>query len=224
METESSDPQVDQRTIRISCKGSRVLPWDDLHPFQGNLKDLSLENFERLKHEILTEGFTDPINAWYDPDQERWFILDGHQRLRVVQILVEEEGYFCPPLPIAEVLADSYDNAKKKLLGLASQYGNVTSQGLFEFAQEAEIELEELHRRYSFPEIDMSDYAAEHYVDIPAHLKKDQWSSDLDKMKNVDEDGSSRVAIIKVVCENDEKVFIKGRIIEALEGTGAKVE
>jgi hypothetical protein len=159
------------KKIKISCKGSREIPWQKLTPLQGNLKDLTKENFQKLKNEIIQEGFTDPINAWMD-ENGVWWILDGHQRLRVVKVMVEEEGWICPPLPVAEVFANTLAEAKKKLLGLASQYGEVTSEGLFEFAQAAKIDLEELAGRYALPGIDFPEFAAEHYVDIPSHLKE----------------------------------------------------
>ena len=129
----------------------------DLTPFQGNLKDLSIENYEKIKKSILDLDFSFVIHIWEDKGKN--YILDGHQRLRALQSM-SAEGYMIPKIPCVKVKAKSYKQAKKKVLAGTSQYGEMTSQGLYEFASEAEIDFNEL-QDFSFPEIDLDKFGEE---------------------------------------------------------------
>ena len=138
--------------VRIECKGYETKDLDDLENFQGDLKKLTKQNAERLRKEILELGFSEPISVWQQDGVN--YILNGHQRVTVLQTLAKE-GYEIPPLPVSVVHAESYAEAKRKVLALTSQYGQVTEDGLAEFLAEAEIGLEEAMASFSFPEIDL---------------------------------------------------------------------
>ena len=56
---------------------------EDLHEFQGNLKELWKDNAEKLWRQMVETGFSDPFKVWKDPDG-RLNLLDGHQRRRVL--------------------------------------------------------------------------------------------------------------------------------------------
>lgn len=224
MASKSTNSQMGGREIKISCLGSRTLPWRDLVALQGSLKDLSVEDFERLAGELIEQGLTDPPNVWFDKKAKKWFILDGHQRIRVIRVLVDERGFFCGDIPVVEVFADSVEEAKQKLLGLASVYGVVTKQGLYEFMSEADVTLEDLHRRYSFPSVNLSDFAAEYFVDIPEHLKHPSWQSDLERMDRVKPMGEAAESIIKVICPAGQRNVVEKKIEEAIIGLGARIE
>lgn len=147
------------KKIEIKVQGATALPYTELVPFQGELKSLHKEDYEKLKKQILELGFSDAIAVWKNDGQN--FILNGHQRLRTVQTMVEKEGYDCPPLPIIQVEADDYLQAKKKVLALTSQYGKVEKQGLYEFIHDAGIEPEDLVANFRLPEIDMGKFMDE---------------------------------------------------------------
>lgn len=115
--------------IRIN-EGLSSLPtlkMSDLLPAQGELKTLSPTNYERLKESILQKGFCFPMFVW--PFEGQNHILDGHQR----QIVFEKEGWAETPVPCVLVQADSWDDAKQKLLLCTSQYGTITPEGLRDF-------------------------------------------------------------------------------------------
>ena len=63
-------------------------------------------------------GFSEPIAVWLHKGKS--FILNGHQRVAVLRALASE-GYTIPPLPVSIVDAESYQQAKKKVLALTSQ-------------------------------------------------------------------------------------------------------
>ena len=52
------------KLIRIACKGSHTLSIVYLQPFQGDLKVLTEENYQRLRKEIIERGFSEPIAIW----------------------------------------------------------------------------------------------------------------------------------------------------------------
>lgn len=151
------------KPILATCKTGFLISIDRLKPLQGNLKDLSKENYTKLKNEILTEGFDAPFFVWIDSNEDHW-LLDGHQRLRTLSEM-RTEGFEIPELPMVPVLATDEKEARRKLLGLASQYGEVTSQGLYEFLSASDIAFDEMESRYRFPEIENEDFKDEFYAD-----------------------------------------------------------
>jgi len=163
------------KTIEVKCKGSLNLGIEELNPFQGDLKDLNKDNYKRLRGQILKEGFCEPFSVWMDPEDNKWKVLNGHQRLRVLQEMKLAEKYVIPELPVSVVDAKSKAEAKRKILTLASQYGTMSSQGLYNFIVENNITMESLDMTH-FPEINLEDFKAEFFENI---LPDDQDKDDL---------------------------------------------
>lgn len=149
--------------IKIQCETKLYLPIENLNEFQGELKTLSTVNFEKLKKQIIEQGFSSPFLVW--KNNGTYFLLDGHQRKRVVTKL-KEAGYKVPDLPCVEIFAKTKLEAKKKLLSYVSQFGKVESQGLYEFIIESEIPIEDM-ADFEIPEIDMTEFKAEFFADEP---------------------------------------------------------
>lgn len=156
------------KEIQIKCKGSMTLELEQLTPFQGGLKDLSKENYDKLRKQILELGFSEPICVWKDESGPRpvYNILNGHQRVRVLSEMKRSEGYKVPRLPVVEVEAESEFEAKKKVLSLTSQFGEITNESLFEFASIANIDLPTL-KDFRFPELDMKKFEQSFFEDPP---------------------------------------------------------
>ncbi|MBK8202452.1 MAG: hypothetical protein IPK68_09130 [Bdellovibrionales bacterium] len=72
-----------KQRIQIKCRGAESVPYDKLNPLQGNLKDLSDENYSKLKKEILELGFSEPISVWENDGKlfsSKWSsTTPGHQ-------------------------------------------------------------------------------------------------------------------------------------------------
>ena len=126
------------KEIRITCKGTGYIELDEAKHFQGELKRISRKNLEKLKNRILKLGFNVPIFIWTDKTGKR-YLLDGHQRTRALYEL-RAAGYKVPPIPYAEIYADNIDDAKDKLLGISSQYGDFTQDGLRQFLGDLKID------------------------------------------------------------------------------------
>ncbi len=157
------------KKIEIKCTGAGVLDIDDITPFQGNLKELSKENYNKLRKQILELGFSEPASVWKSPDGKH-YAINCHQRLRVLTELRRSEGYEIPPIPVSFIEASSEHEAKKKVLSLTSQFGSMTNESLFEFASNANIDLPTLED-FRFPEIDMGAWKAE-FFDMPIDFEE----------------------------------------------------
>ena len=100
------------------------LPTCDFSKFvelQGNLKNLSAENYQKLKDSIMTYGFSFAVPVW--ENDGILYIIDGHQRKRVLQKM-REDGYDIPPVPFMRIYARDKKEAIEKLLMFNSRYGS----------------------------------------------------------------------------------------------------
>lgn len=152
-----------KEAVEISCKGERLARLDELCEFQGELKSLSKADYEKLKSNLLDLGFSEPISIWENNGKKN--ILNGHQRVRAL-LSMRKEGYTVPDLvPINTVEAKDEREAKKKVLSLASQFGKVEKDGLYEFMTQNQITMPEIESEFRFPEIDISKFNAEFFYD-----------------------------------------------------------
>jgi hypothetical protein len=127
------------KRIKITCTGTDYLNIDELEEFQGDIKRLSNDQFDRLKKSILKYGFSAPMFIWKTNGSYK--ILDGHQRLSVLNYLKEE--YDIPPLPVVYIDAVNEKTAKEKLLHIASQYGAFNDVEIELFMEELDSDIAE---------------------------------------------------------------------------------
>jgi len=158
---------MEDMTIKIACQGYTVVPLEELKDLQGNLKDLTEENYVKLRNSMTQYGFSFPVFMWIDTNGTKW-IIDAHQRLRTLRKM-QQEGWTIPPLPADIIQAENRVEAKKKLLLLNSRFGQMTREGFDEFVDEVgfEIDGEELETMLAIPEIMIS-------VDSPAENTEEE--------------------------------------------------
>lgn len=157
---------MDQKIVSIRCQGAVSLPRASVKDFQGGLKSLPTANYEKLKALLLRLGFSEPVSVWLDPTDSIYYALNGHQRLKTLEMMAAE-GFTIPAeIPCNLVNAESREEAKAKLLSLTSQFGEMSGQGLFEYMRDSEIKFEEL-QQFNFPDIDMEIFKA-NFVDQAA--------------------------------------------------------
>jgi hypothetical protein len=130
------------------------IPLADLTPLQGELKELSDANFEKLKKSILKHGITFPFFIWQSVDKN--YILDGTQRDRVLTRMAED-GFDIPPLPCALIQAKDRKEAAEKILLISSSYGKMTNNSLQDFLAENDLAYLDLDDVLDLPSID-SDF------------------------------------------------------------------
>lgn len=149
-----------KKAVKITFDKFGYLPLHMMTPLQGDLKSLSKEDYERLKHEIITDGFSFPFAVW--EDGPTIYIIDGHQRKTTLERM-KSEGYELPTeFPVGFIKAKSVEQAKHKLLAAASQYGKVQEDGLMAFLKGVSFPHEELVKSFRLPEIDIHDFIDRH--------------------------------------------------------------
>lgn len=131
---------MSQKEIKITCQGADLLPFDSLENFQGNLKKITKQNLDKLKKRIISDGINVPLFVWRENEWCR--ILDGHQRLKALQSL-REDGYIIPMIPVCYIEAEDEKDARQKLLGITSQFGEFEIEELSEWMSELDDDLKD---------------------------------------------------------------------------------
>ena len=183
-----------KQEIKITCKGADLLPFDSLENFQGNLKKITKQNLEKLKKRIIRDGINVPLFVWRENDWCR--ILDGHQRLKALQSL-REDGYIIPMIPVCYIEAKDEKDARQKLLGITSQFGEFEIEELSEWMNELDDDLKDIVR----------------LSDNEIFFKKE-----LSENKNIEDLKTDVIEIaIEIKTESDQK-----KLYEELEKRGYK--
>lgn len=151
-------------TLKISCKAARDLDYRELQDFQGDLKDLTTNNYIKLRAQLETAGYAFAAAVWCDQDGRYW-LLDGHQRLRVIRSMAED-GWAIPPLPVSIVEASSKEEAEARLMAGVSVFGTITNQGLYEFLETRKLDIDEILKANDLPDFDAIRFKADYYDDI----------------------------------------------------------
>ena len=99
----------------------------------------------------------------------KYWVIDGHGRLALLRKLRDEEGYQVPEIPVVEIEAVSYQDAKRKVLAASSSFHRVSKDGLYEFMTEAGLTMEDL-AAYDLAEIDLPAFGAE-YFDVDPDIQ-----------------------------------------------------
>lgn len=155
------------KTIKIACSTKDHLPLSELNHFQGNLKSLSKDNYKALSDEIKQTGFAFPVMVWKNPEGIN-FIIGGHQRVRCLTQMRDNEGFEIPEVPIVYVEADDLKSAKRRVLQDVAQYGHVERDGLYEFMNESMLELDDISKSFPIPQVnlDIDDFRIEYFEDV----------------------------------------------------------
>jgi hypothetical protein len=146
-----------EKTIRLAYGKLTPTSFTELHDFQGDLKELTKESYEKIKKEMVETGFAFAPHAWKDPKRRKLFLIDGHQRIKALRRLAKD-GYKIPKIPTVIVEAKSHEEAKRRVLQGVSQYGHVTQQGLYDFTVGAKLDPKLLEVSFDIPGIDLSAF------------------------------------------------------------------
>lgn len=153
------------RAVEIRCQGADSLKLDNLLELQGNLKELNTNNYNRLRRQIIKHGFCEPLTIWKHRNEagsSLYYLANGHQRLRTLKQM-RDDGFHIPKIPVNYVEAETIEDAKRILLSLASNYGEVTNDGLYEFIIDAGIMPQELISDFRLPEINENKFLEEYF-------------------------------------------------------------
>lgn len=92
----------ENKQIKINCTSDKYMTFAELSPFEDNPRELSDSGFKKLKKSILELGLFKPFLVWKKGNK----VLGGNQRFRVMQHLVETEGYSAEKLPVTVIDVD----------------------------------------------------------------------------------------------------------------------
>ena len=138
--------------IQIKCSGTLNVSLDNLIDIQGDLKNITDENLDKLLGTMRENGFCEPFVVWKD-EEKKLVVISGNQRLKALKKARELNWTLPSSFPAVEVKAESYKEAKKMLLSLASYYGRADKLKLEEFILSNDFDLKETISLIEFPDI-----------------------------------------------------------------------
>ena len=129
------------QTISIKCDCKDFLKLEDMTVMQGNLKERNDTDYEKIKKSILTYSFSFPFFIWKSGKTN--YLIDGTGRHSCL-LRMQEEGYIIPELPVVYIQCKNKAEAKQKLLRLNSQYGKMTRESVLTFAEDIDLNFDEI--------------------------------------------------------------------------------
>lgn len=132
---------MSKKIIKINCEGTQYVDFHELNEFQEDIKTISREDLDKLKESIKSKGIIMPGFVW--KHQDKWWILDMHQRFRAF-IELEKEGWYIPNVPVVEIFAKTKREAKEAVTIFISQYGKVDEKKLKVYLDKYQIKLKTL--------------------------------------------------------------------------------
>lgn len=164
---------IQNKEVVIKCEGAGLVDIDQLIIIQGELKELTQENYIKISKSIMKKGFIAPFFIWKDNGLLK--ILDGTQR-KLVLTDMRKDGWKIPPLPAAFIYADNLTDAKEKLLDITSAFGQITPEGLYQFG--TGIDMKSLVDNIKLPDFNMGMFKIgfldfeQPVIDLPEKEKK----------------------------------------------------
>ena len=128
-------------TISIKCETSEKLEIAEMTEMQGGLKERTDIDYDKIKLSICKFGFSFPFFIWKSGNKN--YLIDGHGRFATL-CKMQKDGYIIPPLPVVYIQCKNKTEAKQKLLRLNSQYGKMTKESVLEFAEDIELNFDEI--------------------------------------------------------------------------------
>lgn len=129
------------QTISIKCETSEKLEIAEMTEMQGGLKERTDIDYDKIKLSICKFGFSFPFFIWKSGNKN--YLIDGHGRFATL-CKMQKDGYIIPPLPVVYIQCKNKTEAKQKLLRLNSQYGKMTKESVLEFAEDIDLNFDEI--------------------------------------------------------------------------------
>lgn len=188
-------------TISPTLKDLPHFPLSDLVEFQGELKDLDAKRYNRLKKSIKDKGLFIPFFVWQCEADNVIYILDGHQRKRVLS----KEG-FTGNVPCVVIEADNEKDAKERLLVISSQYGKITQEGFDAFTYDLDpLFIQETTFFDGLPFV---------YGDYPEQGEKIDPAAEWENMPEFENDDAMGIKTLKVHFQTEDDLREFANLVE----------
>lgn len=145
-----------------------TVKYEDFVELQGDFKQRSQEQIEKLSNRIIEVGFKYDFIVWESPDKTL-YIVDAHGRKEALKHL-ENSGYTVPKVPYTRIQAKDIDEAKKEILYLNSKYGTIFENSEFldlNFDAELDINIDLGFEKKVDEEISMDDIETSDEFSLP---------------------------------------------------------
>jgi len=121
-------------------KKLKTLPVKDFLELEFNtLKDPD-RNVSKLVNAIIKNGWSFPVFVWAGHN----YVIDGAGRKLAVEQLIKQ-GHEIKEIPVLEIEAKDLEEAKRKVLEVSSQYGDVTKDSFRLFAQDLDLDFDDFN-------------------------------------------------------------------------------
>ncbi len=152
--------------IKVNCSGSHEFALDEMHVFQNvneiKLKELSNENFDKLRRRLETNGFWFPFFHWKNPKDGKIYFIDGTQRDTVLNWMRERPSEYKLPekFPSCEIFAKNEKEAAEAILTQSTAYGQMTEEGLYGVLKHYNLipQFENFSVDLNIPQIDLRQF------------------------------------------------------------------
>lgn len=132
-----------------------TVDWRRLNFIQDDsFKEWTPEAKARLKNSILKNNFAQPFYVWQDNADGALYCLDGRHRSLVLEEM-EREGVAVPDqLPALLIECRDKKEAAELVIVYSSIYAKVTEQGMFDFLQAYDLNIDDLKTTIDLPGFD----------------------------------------------------------------------
>jgi len=199
--------------MKISFIKTENIELSKLYEFQGELKQLSKENYNKLRKSMFDNGFAEPFVVWEDKKENKIYVVGGNQRLRVLSGMKNAGEEIPSDYPCNFVECESRWHAKKLLLALASQYGQITQDGLYEFSMENDFNIDFLNENFNFPGLDLELFKIGYFGDGNLIDEKNPGQTEYKDMPAFEQEDISAYKILKVHFRNQKDVDTFSKLI-----------
>jgi len=140
--------------IKSNILKQGLVEWKKLVTIQNtNLKELTEDNFKKLKLSLINNSFVQPFNIW---ESDKLYCLDGYHRIKALESL-EQEGVKIPAkLPANFVKCKDKKQASKLVLIYSSVFAFITNDGLYEHINLQNLNIEDFKSEINLPELDLN--------------------------------------------------------------------
>lgn len=143
--------EIKSKVIKIES-----VKWQELKQLQtDNFKELTKENYEKLKASLINNNFIMAFTIWEDKAGAK-YIIDGVHRFKTLQLLKKEKYKVPEKLPAIFIDCKDKKEAVKYIYIYSSKYADITETGFSDMINKYKFDIQDLTNEIRFTEIDLS--------------------------------------------------------------------
>ncbi len=193
----------------IKSKVTKIesVKWQELKQLQtDNFKELTKENYEKLKASLINNNFVMAFTIWEDKAGAK-YIIDGVHRFKTLQLL-KKENYKVPDnLPAIFIDCKDKKEAVKILLLYSSQYAVATDTGMSDLINLYQLDINKLINEIQIPDLSICENQNDIFLNYDKiDVEDEEKNNDKKDKDNESENEKEYIIEIKFIPE-DYKLF-----------------